>query len=82
MLTVWVQHAGDVKVFLSDIERGVQVLERVVFGEFAVVDQVRPVPVDKGAEGQAVLEGEVEVLYVDVLVRRSLTLAPEEQTFL
>lgn len=82
MLTVWVQHAGDVKVFLGDIECGVQVLERVVFGEFAVVDEVGPVPVDEGAEGQAVLEREVEVLHVDVLVWCSLALAPEKQTFL
>lgn len=28
--TVGVQHAGDVQVFLGDIERGVQVFERVV----------------------------------------------------
>lgn len=37
---------------------------------------------DEGAECQAVFEGEVEVLDVDVLVGGGLPLAPEQQTFL
>lgn len=37
---------------------------------------------NEGAEGKAVLEGQVEVLYVDVLVRCRLALAPQQQTFL
>lgn len=82
MLTVGVQHAGYVQVLFGDIEGSVQVLQRVVLGELAVVNEVGPVPVDEGAEGQAVLEGQVEVLDVHVLVRRCLALTPEQQTFL
>lgn len=81
-LTVGVQHSGDVKVFLGHIEGRVQVLQRIILGEFAVVDQVGPVPVDEGTERQTVLEGQVEVLNIDVLVWSGLTLAPEKQTFL
>lgn len=82
MLTVGVQHAGYIQVLFGDIEGSVQVLQRVVLGELAVVNEVGPVPVDEGAEGQAVLEGQVEVLDVHVLVRRCLALTPEQQTFL
>jgi len=35
---------------------------------------------DEGAECETVLEGQVEVLNVDVLVRGRLALAPEQQT--
>lgn len=37
---------------------------------------------DKGAEGQAVLERQMEVLHVDVLVWGRFALAPQEQTLL
>lgn len=37
---------------------------------------------DQRAEGQTVLEREMEVLHVDVLVGRGLALAPQQQTFL
>lgn len=76
--TVGVQHAGDVEVLLGYIESGVEVLQRVVLGELAVVDEVGPVPVDEGAEGQTVLERQVEVLNVHVLVRRRLALTPQK----
>lgn len=82
MLTVGVQHAGDVQVLLGDIEGSVQVLQRVVLGKLAVVDEVGPVPVDQGTESQTVFEGKVEVLDVHVLVGCCLSLAPEQQTFL
>lgn len=82
VLTIGVQHTGDVKVLLSDVKGGVEVLQWVVLRQFAVVDQVRPVSVDEGTEGQTILEGQVEVLDVHILVGRCLTLAPEKQTFL
>ena len=81
-LTVRVQHARDVQVLLSDIEGGVEVLQGVVLGQLRIVDEVGPVTVDQGAEGQTVLEGQVEVLHVHVLIRSRLALAPEQQTFL
>lgn len=82
MLTVGVQHAGDVQILLGDIEGSVQVLHGVVLGELAVVDKVGSVPMNESAEGQTVLEGQVEVLDVHVLIRRCLALAPKQQTFL
>lgn len=81
-LTVGVQHSRDVKVLLGHIEGRVQVLQWIVLGEFAVVDKVRPVPMDEGTERQTVLEGQVEVLDIDVLVWSRFALAPEKQTFL
>lgn len=56
-LTVGVQHSGDVKVLLGHIEGRVQVLQRIVLGEFAVVNKVGPVPMDESTERQAILEG-------------------------
>lgn len=50
-LTIRVQHAGDVEVLFGHIEGRVQVLQRIVLGQFAIIDEVWPVPVDEGAEG-------------------------------
>lgn len=78
IFTVGIQHAGDIEIFLGDVECGVQVFEWIVFGEFAVIDQVGSVSVDESTEGQTILEGQVEVLNIYVLVRCSLALAPEK----
>lgn len=46
-------------------------------GQLGVVEQVRPMPVDEGAEGETVPPAEMEVLDVDVLVGSRLSLAPQ-----
>lgn len=55
-ITVWVQHPWDVKVFLSDIERGVKIFQRIILRKFTVVNQVGSMTMDKGAECQTILE--------------------------
>ena len=82
ILTFGVEHSGDVKVLLSNVESQVEVVQRVVLGQLGVVQQVRPVPVDEGAERQTITPAQVEVLHVDVLVGGGLALAPEQQTLL
>ena len=82
ILTFGVEHSGDVKVLLSNVESQVEVVQRVVLGQLGVVQQVRPVPVDEGAERQTITPAQVEVLHIDVLVRCGLALAPEQETLL
>lgn len=48
--TFWIQHSWDVQMFLSNIEGCVQVLQRIVLGQFGVVDQVWSMAMDQGAE--------------------------------
>ena len=82
ILTFGVEHSGDVKVLLSNVESQVEVVQRVILGQLGVVQQVRPVPVDEGAERQTITPAQVEVLHVDVLVGSGLALAPEQETLL
>ena len=56
MNTVRVQHARDVQVLLSHVERSVQVLQWVVLAQLVVVNQIWSVTVDQSAEGQAIFE--------------------------
>lgn len=80
--TVRIQHPRNIQVLLGNVEGSIEVLSWVVFGKLVVVDEIGPVPVDERAEGQAVLERQVEVLHVDVLVGGGLALAPQQQTLL
>lgn len=82
IFTIRIQHAGDIKVLLSNIECSIEILQGIVFAEFVVVDEVRSVTMDECTERQTVLEGQVEVLNIDILVRSGLALAPQQQTFL
>ena len=54
----------------------------VYLGELGVVEQVGPMAMDEGAEGQPVPPAQVEVLDVDVLVGGRLALAPKQQALL
>lgn len=56
--TFWVQHTRNVEVFFSNIEGSVEILKRIVLGEFVVVDEIWAVAVDEGAESQTVFEAE------------------------
>lgn len=56
--TVGVQHAWDVEVLLCNVEGRVEVLQRVVLRQLVVVDEIRTMSVDQGAERQAVLEAD------------------------
>jgi len=69
-------------VLLSDVKGQVQVPDGVVAVEGLVVDEVRTMTVDERAEGKTVFEAHVKVLDVDVLVRLSLALTPQQQAFL
>ena len=51
-------------------------------GQLGVVNQIRSVAVDEGAEGEAVLPAQVEVLHVHIAIGGRLALAPQQQTFL
>lgn len=55
-LTLRIQHARDVEVLLSNIKGSVEILQRVVLGQLAVVDEVWSVAMDESAEGQTILE--------------------------
>ena len=46
-LTIWIQHAWDVQVFLSNIKCCVQILHWIVLWQFWVVNQVRSMSVIK-----------------------------------
>lgn len=56
MHTFGIQHARDVQILLGHIEGSVQVLHRIVLGQLAVVDEIRSVTMDQGAERQTILQ--------------------------
>lgn len=55
-LTIWIQHARNIKILLGHIEGSVKILQRIVFGQLSVVDQIWTMAMDEGAEGQAILQ--------------------------
>lgn len=73
--TFGVQHARYVQVLLGHVECGVQVLQRIVLGELMVIDEVGPVSVYKGAEGQTVFETETKTGWLKRVLRDSRTTA-------
>lgn len=81
-LTIRVQHSRNVQILFGDVEGSVEVFERIVLGQLIVINEIGAMAMDEGAECQTVLEGEMEVLYVDVLVWRRFALAPQQQTLL
>ncbi len=50
--------------------------------EFGVVEQIGTMSMNESTEGETVPPGQVEVVHAHVLVGSSLTLAPEQQSFL
>ena len=80
LITFSVQHLGYVQVFLGDLERQIQVFDRILAAQAFVIDQVRSMTVNESAKGETVLEAHVKVLHVHILVRLCLALTPEEQT--
>lgn len=62
--TFGVQHARYVQVLFGDVESGVQVLQRIVLGEFVVIDEIGSMTMYKSAESQTVLETETEIASV------------------
>lgn len=60
----------------GSIESVVQILNGVGLGEFLVLNQVWPMFVNEGVEGQAVAPAAGEVANVDIFVAGSLHLAP------
>ena len=69
-------------MLLGNVEGVVEIVDGVVLAQLVVVDELGPVAVYEGAEGEAVLEAHVKVLHVHVLVRLRLALAPEQQALL
>jgi len=59
--TFGVQHAGYVQVLLGDIERSVQILQGIVLRQFVVIDEIRPVTVNEGADVQTIFETGIKI---------------------
>ena len=76
---LWLEEARNAQLAVGDGERVVQALGRAALGQLGVVDQVGPVLVDEGVEGEAVAPRGGEVAHVHVRVVGGLDLAPEEE---
>ena len=76
-LTVRIKHSWNVEILLSDIERGVEVLQWIVLGQLGVVDQIGSMAMDKGTECQTILwrKGQKESSKLD-LVKSASTKHP------
>ncbi len=53
--TLGIEHGGNVKMLVGNLEGVVQVLDGLVLAQVVEVDEVRAVLVDKSAEGQTIL---------------------------
>lgn len=82
MNTFGVQELGEAELLLGDVEGVVQVVYGVGAVQPLELDEVGPVLVDDGVEGQAVAPRGGEVAHVHVVVAGGLHLAPEEQRVL
>lgn len=82
LLTIGIQHPGDVQVLLGYIKCSIEIFQRIILAELVVVNKIRTMTMNQCTEGETILERQMEVLYVHILVRCGLTLAPEQQTFL
>lgn len=81
---------GDVKRQIKVVQRIVarETTEKITFSSIhthypshaPVVEQFRTMTMDERAEGETVLPARVEILHVDVLVRRRFALTPQQKT--
>lgn len=55
LLTVRVQHPGNVEMLFSNVKGKVKVVKGIILGQLRVVQQVRPVTVDEGTECKTIL---------------------------
>jgi hypothetical protein len=77
-----VEQLGDANLLMGNVERHLHVAPVVRLVERIVVDQVRPVDVEQGAEREPVVPAGAEVANVDLVVARRLALAPQQQPLL
>ncbi len=77
-----IEQLRDADLLVGDVESHLHVAPVVRLVERIVVDQVRAVDVEQGAEGEAVVPAGAEVSHIHLVVAGRLALAPQEKTFL
>jgi len=77
-----IEKTSNVEVLLGNIEGKVEISKLVFSIERVVINEVRTMSVDQSTESKTVLEGDSEVLNIDVVIRLSLSSSPQEKTLL